>query len=661
MKFPLKFALIVCIIVRFLSPTISKAGGATPLWTKDMKNAILWQKVTSLGLLVASTGKGLIGINTNTGEEMWVIEELKNCPENSYQQIPQSPFITMSSADAARSVYVVNPLRGSIVFSSKAAGLEQVVDKYFLYLSAKILVIGTSQGSKNTEMVMVDMANGSKLWSKSGAYSFTTGVKDLGNNEVLITSAFFASKINATSGEEFWKTGMDPKTAGMASALSMLEGFASKKLTKEEVMAQLIVPPGDEKMFLIAAQKKNESTKTDSKGVKSVSITFSSVYMAFETTSGKHMWTSVVELQQPLGISYASADGLIVCSSSGGNINMLNYANGTRMLGKKGSGLNLKGPAAGMAPLGDGRILIVSGSGSSSSVTILDPKSGMFTIDKAAKIKGMVSYTEILPAGVLVGTDENVNLFNISTGEWYWEKALEGGSHLIASDLQKIYIFNTDDNLLYSMDVSATTAKPLSTTPVAFQGKEKPSAIEITTNGVLITSDQNLALFEASGAVKFNQYFPAPAISDFKKALLIASAVRAAYYTAVYATYSAAFGAASQSIEVKDSQSKATKDVTGSISKAFGDATVKGASYTAAYIAMAQQRFTATTQATDYMLVMTAESKKDVKLLQVSKTDGKVINTIQIGKDKDPVYDVDLVDGKLYYMKDATKMECYKF
>jgi len=61
------------------------------------------------------------------------------------------------------------------------------------------------------------------------------------------------------------------------------------------------------------------------------------------------------------------------------------------------------------------------------------------------------------------------------------------------------------------------------------------------------------------------------------------------------------------------------------------------------------------------MLVMTAESKKDVKLLQVSKADGKVMNTIQIGKDKDPIYDVDLVDGKLYYMKDAAKMECYKF
>jgi hypothetical protein len=211
------------------------------------------------------------------------------------------------------------------------------------------------------------------------------------------------------------------------------------------------------------------------------------------------------------------------------------------------------------------------------------------------------------------------------------------------------------------MDLNGTVLKALSSTPVEFQGKENPKAIELTGAGILITSDQNLALFDTKGAVVFNQYYVAPTISDFKKALLIASAVRAAYYTAAYTTYSAAFGAASQSIQVKDAGSKATKDVTEDISRVFGGAAVTGAGYTMAYIKMAQQRFKATTQTQEYMLVMTSETKKESKLLQVSKTNGKVLNTIQLGKDKDPIYDVDLVDGKLYYMKDATKMECYQF
>jgi hypothetical protein len=46
---------------------------------------------------------------------------------------------------------------------------------------------------------------------------------------------------------------------------------------------------------------------------------------------------------------------------------------------------------------------------------------------------------------------------------------------------------------------------------------------------------------------------------------------------------------------------------------------------------MAQQRFKATTQTQDYMLVMTSETKKDSKLLQVSKVDGKIKNSIWLG------------------------------
>ncbi len=648
-------------VITLLSCLLTTIHAAQPLWTKDYKTNINWQRVTSLGQLVASTGKGLMGISPATGEMLWNIEELKNAPASSYQAIASSPFIGLSPADGSKAFYMVDPIEGKIIFNSKTAGIEQINDKYFLYENNKILVIGTTSGGKGTEMVMVDMSSGKKLWSKGGAYTFITGCRDLPGNEVLVTSAFFASKLNSNTGEELWKTSLDPKAAGMTGLLGMLEGFAAKKLSKDDIMAQLITTPDAPGIFIVAAQKKNESTKTDSKGNKTVTITYTSVYMAFETATGKHQWNSVVEMKFPLGISYTTAKGLLVCSASDGNMNMLSYTDGSRMLGKKGNGISLKGPAAGVAPLSDGKLLIASDNGRNSSVTVLDPATAELTFDKAVKIKGMVSYTELLPSGVLIGTDEEVNLLNTSTGEWYWEKAIEGGAGLIAGNGQSIYVFNTGDKLLYRMETGGTSIPAMSTTPLVFQGKEEPKSVEITAAGILVTSDQNLALYDTKGGIVFNQYFAAPTISDFKKALLIASAVRAAYYTAAFATYSAAFGAASQSIQVKDSRSKATKEVTADISKAFGGAAVTGVNYTASYIKMAQQRFKATTQTQDYMLVMTSETKKDSKLLQVSKTTGKVLNTIQLGRDKDPVYDVDLVEGMLYYLKDNGQLEGYRF
>jgi len=652
----------VLFLLLLLNPAVKVlAGGLAPAWTKDMKSQVNWQKVTPLGQLIACTGNGLSGINTNTGEEIWAIAELKNSPEDSYQQIPNSPFISLSSQDDKKGIYVVEPVEGKILFSSKAAGLEQVSDKFFLYQSYKILVIGNTGGGKTTELVMVDMLTGKKIWNKGNEFSFTTAAKDLGNNEVLLTSAFFVTKINASTGDEIWKSGIDPRTAGMSDLLGKLEGFASKQISKDEARAMLITPESRPDIFLISAGKKNESTKVDSKGAKSVSVTYSSVYMAFDLKTGKHIWPAVVELKQQPGVSYPIAEGLIVGAGNGNALQMLSYENGNRLLGKKGGGLSLKGTASGFAPAPDGKLLVVGESGNNSFVTLLDPKTGELVFDKAAKIRGNVTYTEFLPNAVLIGTNEEVNLLNLGSGEWFSERAFAGGSGLIAGDDSKIYTFNTSDGLVYRMDLSGTSFSAVSSTPLKFEGKEKPTALEITAAGILLTSDQNLALVDQSGAIKFNKYFPAPGQSGFKKALLIASAVRAAYATAVLTTYSAAIGVTSQAIQVKDSQTKLAKDITADVSMVLGEASVTGAKYTAAYIQMAAQRFKATTQGQDYMLIMTAPAKKDIQLIQVSKSTGETMNTISIGKDREPIYDVDLVDGKLYYMKDPVKMECYQF
>jgi len=659
MKRILTFAALVAFALTFFHLETSAQGGK-PIWTKETKSGVMWQKVTPLGQLVTSSSKGLTGINPETGEELWVIELLKNAPESSYEPISQSPFISLSTQDG-KNFCIVDPTVGKLIFNAKDAGLDQVTDKYFLYASAKILVIGTSEGGKKTEMVMADMTSGKKLWSKSGAFTFTTAVKDLGNNEVLLTSAFFAMKIKADTGDEIWKMPIDPKIGNIASLLSALEGFLATKITKEELMAQLITTPFKPDIFIMAAQSKHESTKTDSKGVKTTSISYNAVFMAFDLQSGKHKWAAVVEMNYPLGISYPCAEGLIISSSNSGNINMLNYADGSRMLGKKGGGINLKGPAAGAAPLRDGKLLIVSSNGSNSALAALDPKTGTLLFDKSAKIKGAVSYTELLPNCILVGTTEETNLLNTTTGDWLLEDAIPGGASVIASDDKMVYTFNTKDGLLYQMSIDGTSMKPMNTTPVKFQGKESANGIEIMSQGIVVKSEQNLALIESNGNVKFNKYFPAPGVSGLRKALLIASAVRAAYYTAAFTTYSAAFGANAQSIQVKDPTSNASKEISSSLSQAFGDAAVTGAGYTSAYIKMAQQRFKATTETPEYNLIMTSVDKSTAQLIQVSKTTGDVLTTIPLGKDKNPIYDVDMVDGKLYYMKDAVKMECYKF
>jgi hypothetical protein len=224
-----------------------------------------------------------------------------------------------------------------------------------------------------------------------------------------------------------------------------------------------------------------------------------------------------------------------------------------------------------------------------------------------------------------------------------------------------VYVFNTKTGQLMRMDIGSTAFSAVNQAPVLFKGKEKTSGIELLGGGVVIKSDQNLAFIGMDGTLKYNKYFEAPGVSGLRKALLIASAVRAAYYSAAFATYSAAFGSAAQQIQVKDPMSKQTRDFAAGMSQGFGDISVQAGGYASSFIKQASARFKATTETPDYNIIMAAGEKGTANLLQVSKTTGEVMATIPLGKDKNPIYDIDMIDGRLYYMKDADTMECYQF
>jgi hypothetical protein len=52
---------------------------------------------------------------------------------------------------------------------------------------------------------------------------------------------------------------------------------------------------------------------------------------------------------------------------------------------------------------------------------------------------------------------------------------------------------------------------------------------------------------------------------------------------------------------------------------------------------------------------------KDTAVTYLNIATGDTLAMIPLGSYKNPVYDVDMVDGRLYYMKDADTMECHVF
>ncbi|MBK7086727.1 MAG: hypothetical protein IPH53_19585 [Flavobacteriales bacterium] len=172
--------------------------------------------------------------------------------------------------------------------------------------------------------------------------------------------------------------------------------------------------------------------------------------------------------------------------------------------------------------------------------------------------------------------------------------------------------------------------------------------MEVTTDGILVSSDQNIALFGTNGSLIYKKYFPAPRESGLTRALLYANAVRAAYYTAAFGYTSAAFGAVSQNIQVTDAGSAAGKEIAGQLSNIYGDATTMAMDYTRQFLARANARFKATTNTGAVQYILSDAGKREFVLMRVNKSDGSLGETIPLGKDKTPMYEVDGFDNTVY-------------
>ncbi|MCK5171074.1 MAG: hypothetical protein KAQ75_14445, partial [Bacteroidales bacterium] len=73
----------------------------------------------------------------------------------------------------------------------------------------------------------------------------------------------------------------------------------------------------------------------------------------------------------------------------------------------------------------------------------------------------------------------------------------------------------------------------------------------------------------------------------------------------------------------------------------------------------ANARFKATSEGRDFIIIF-GKIEKDNVLLKVNKDMGEVEGTINLGKEKEPVYAVDDVTGQVFYKTNETQITSYK-
>jgi len=648
-----KYKAVILLIAIVLFSFMAKAQ-ANLTWDKEFTSTINWQELNYLGNLVVSSSDALMGVDYVDGDVTWSKPEFANLEREAYKDLANSPFFTIQKDNA---VYLIDQLSGDEVFNSTKAGIEEITDYTILYKTNSILVAG-KDAEDGPIMLMVKMSSGDVLWSMKEAFGLIIAVNELENEELLIVTLFNNYKLNATTGEILWKE-VNSKEAAQTSnmgALGALVMAAAENMAADmDIELRFYRKPGSE-VFYLGSQSEQKSTTLNSSGEPSISYTC--LYNAYNINDGSLVWDDALEMKGKLSQLAFMDNGLLILPDDGNRtkINLFDYTTQAGQWGKKGKGIPIKGGIYDYLDSGDG-ILLVSKTNSKNYLNYLDPKTGTITFEKPVKVDGSVVGIVPLSNSILYITTESMNILDQNTGELKWKKSIETRPELTAEHNGKIYAFDTKTEQVKVIDKASEKVGVVSNMPIEFEGKEVPRRLEVMDDGVFLHSDQNLCKISFDGSLVFKKYYAAPREPGWKRALLYAEGIRAAYIGATSYYVSGVMAAAEDDVRAEDELSGELVSQVGDVYGEMGDQAV---GYAGAAFKQANARMKATQMGRDFMIIMSTEDK-EVVLLQLSKNTGEVMGKIALGKDREPNYAVDDISGQVYYLVGEKELKSYTF
>jgi outer membrane protein assembly factor BamB len=671
------------LVVTFLSiTTLSFAQSKkAPAWSAKFKNAINWQRVHSLGYLIVSTNDGLYGVNPADGKILWENKSYPALSVDNFQEVEGTEFATISFLTDKSSRIpmqaILEVVGGKVLFDSQKEQIG-VLSRHVLPKSGRLLVIGARPNTLAASLFMYDIASGKQLWANdemfkadaatqkgllgklqqmgqqlSNLQSLTSDPVEFADQSMIITHPNYVIKLNSADGKILWKNSITPSTAGRIYFSPYQKGvvYAGTEIESETGSGFTTTSGGN----------KGEPQKF-----------YYNQYYAFDVNTGASLWKEPAKENDKLNQVIMHEKGLIICprSSQKPTINLIDYSTGKMMWGNKGKGVKAQGSVVSYIPTSKGILITTAFDNAWNNkaeeyyLNILDPGTGTLKYEKAAKLKGDLVSSEIVPKGLLFVTTKEVNILDTNTGKLLWENSIEAGVPFnsdkprpfpTAAQGDKMYVFSPKENGLYEIDKTNAVSKKLTTSKVEFDGKEVPKSIDLSADGVLLYSDQNVMKLGFDGTQKYFKYYPAPRQPALMRALLMAQAVRAAYIGAAASAYSAAFA---------DAASKTT-DATGKavgqeLSRGFGELGQAGFAYSGRALKEFNARFKASQNTPTFVMMMTTQEKKGNQLVQVNKATGEIMTAVDIKNDREPEYDVDQIYNYVYYRPNATEIVCYK-
>lgn len=667
------------LFVTFLSHAQQKLPVA---WSAKFKTPINWQRVHSLGYLIISTNDGLFGVNPSDGKILWENKNFPALDPSTFAEVSGTEFVTIAyKSDKSSTIpmqAIIEVINGKVLFDSQKESIG-VLSRHVLPSAGKLLVIGMKPKTMIASLFMYEIATGKQVWVNDELFKSDTEAKgflgklqqmgdelsslqaltsepyELDANSLLLTHPNYVMRINSANGQVVWKNKIEPSKRALLS-------FSPHKKS--------IVYVGTD----IESESGSGFTTSTSSGTQTAPQKFYyNLYYAYDLNTGAPVWKKPAKENDLLNQIIPHEKGLIICprSSQKPTINLINYETGETVWGKKGKGIKAEGSVVSYISTPQG-LLITTGFDNAWNtkaeeyyLNILDPNTGTLKYPKSVKLKGDLVKSELTPKGLLFTTTKEVNILDTNTGTLVWPNSIEAGSPFNSDHVRpfpvgdnsagKLFVYSPKSKAVFEVDKQAGTFKQLTSAKIEFEGKEIPNTIDAMKDEMVMMSEQNIMKLGTDGSVKYHKYYAAPREPALTRALLAASAVRAAYIGAAAGVYSAAFAQGAQ-----QSNDPVGKAVGQEFSKGFGELSNAGFAYSANAMKQFNARYKASQITPGFMMMMTKNEKKGNQLIQVSKTNGEILKSIDIKNDKEPEYEVDQIYNFVYYRLTPSEIVCYK-
>ena len=621
-------------------------------WNTEIPTDILWQEVTALGNFIVSSREGLIGLDAETGEIIWSKRAHGNLDRAAFEELPNSPFFTVTGENT---LHLFDQFSGQEVFNSENAGLKEIASYFLLYDSNTILVAGTGW-SEEPLLVSANMSDGSVSWTLEEKFGSIINVNELENQELLIVTLFNNYKVRVDTGAIVWKNTNSKENAQIENltGLGALLKEAAENMAQEMDFQLRYYEPQGSEVFYLGTQREGQTGATITTGTPKIKYT--SQFNAYNTNDGNLIWDTPLEVKGALSHVSFLENGLLVLPDDGNStkINLFDYQTKEGLWGKKGRGIKIKGGIYDYLDSGNG-ILLVSRTDNKDFLNFLDPIAGAITFEKPVKVDGTVVGIVPLANSILYLTTSSMNILDQNTGTLKWQNSIQTSPNLTAEHDGKIYVYDYGSGLINVVDMTTGELTELSNVQLGFDGRETPRQLEILDDGIFLSSDQNVAMYNFDGTLSFQEYYPAPKEAGWKRALMYASSVRAAYIGAVSYYVSGSIAAAEGDLRQNDPVSG---EMASQIGNAYGELGNAASSYAMEGFRRANARLKATSEGRDFMFIM-SKKEKNVVLLKVSKVTGEVEGEIDLGNDREPLYAVDDITGQVFYQTSRTGLTSY--